>query len=167
MSSVILLAFKHGRQWPDKMKAFAMNLYFHSPKAYIYLSKVLLLPSMRSQQNWLQDIVLRPRIMTTVLETLKKKIKNWSSKDQTCTLLFDEISLKNNLYYDPKKRLSTWLLRHWLGEISQSSRDSFCSCPLGNLKTIDSARCIHAGKNKGRCSSPEESDTKAHRILKI
>ncbi|KAG0436301.1 hypothetical protein HPB47_018031 [Ixodes persulcatus] len=58
---------------------------------------------MESLQNWLQEIVLERGIMITVLKTLKKKMKNWSSKDRTCTLLFDEISLKSNLYYDPKK----------------------------------------------------------------
>lgn len=64
---------------------------------------MLLLPSVKSLQNWLQDIVLEPGIMPTVLATLQKKMENWPVKDQACTLLFDQISLKSNLYYDPKK----------------------------------------------------------------
>lgn len=94
---------KYGRRWPDGYKAFAMNLYFHRPEAYIYLSKMLLLPSVKSLQNWSQDIVLEPGIMPTVLATLQKKMENWPVKDQACTLLFDQISLKSNHYYDPKK----------------------------------------------------------------
>lgn len=94
---------KYGRRWPDGHMAFAMNRYFHSPKEYIYHSKELLLPSVRSLQNWLQDIVLEPGIMPTVLATLQKNMENWPLKDRACTLLFDEISLKSNLYYDPKK----------------------------------------------------------------
>lgn len=90
---------KYGRRWPDEYKAFAMNLYFYSPKEYIYPSKLLLLPSVRSLQNWLQDVVVEPGVMPTVLATLKKKM-DWCLKDRACTLLFNAISLKSHLYYD-------------------------------------------------------------------
>lgn len=64
---------KFGRRWPDSFKPFALNLFFHSPKAYKYLAKLLSLPSQRSLQTWLSDIVIEPGLIASVLDTVKKK----------------------------------------------------------------------------------------------
>ncbi|KAG0437470.1 hypothetical protein HPB47_017434 [Ixodes persulcatus] len=96
---------KFGRRWPDSFKPFALNLFFHSPKAYKYLAKLLSLPSQRSLQTWLSDIVIEPGLIASVLDTVKKNMKDWPLKDRVCTLLFDEMSLKRNLYYDVKRDL--------------------------------------------------------------
>lgn len=37
------------------------------------------------------------------LELVKGKVKNWEIQDRACWLIFDEMSLKRNLHYDPKK----------------------------------------------------------------
>lgn len=81
---------KYGRRWSDSFKPFALNLYFHSPKTYIYLGKQVVLPSVISLRNSLADIGVEPGIMTTVVQTLKKKVAGWSLKDRMCILLFDE-----------------------------------------------------------------------------
>ncbi|XP_046397339.1 uncharacterized protein LOC124164180 isoform X2 [Ischnura elegans] len=43
------------KRWPAKFKDFAMSLYSHGPKAYRFLQKVLLLPSIRTLQRWQRE----------------------------------------------------------------------------------------------------------------
>lgn len=48
---------RHGRRWSDSFKPFALNLYFHSPTAR-YLARLLSLPSVKSFENSMTDIVI-------------------------------------------------------------------------------------------------------------
>lgn len=51
------------------------------------------------------DIIIEPSVMSTVVEALAKKMQELPRKDRICMLLFDEMSLKRNLYYDIKHDL--------------------------------------------------------------
>ncbi|KAM7294400.1 uncharacterized protein ISCGN_023906 [Ixodes scapularis] len=46
---------KKGRRWSEEVKQFALNLYFHGPKAYRVLSRVFELPTERSLRRLQQD----------------------------------------------------------------------------------------------------------------
>ncbi|KAM7307661.1 hypothetical protein ISCGN_011297 [Ixodes scapularis] len=93
---------KFGRRWPDEFKPFALNLYFQSRRAYKYLAKYLSLPSVRSLKNWLSRIAMHPGVVPSLITTVVNKLHDWPLKDRACILMFDEISLKENLFYDSK-----------------------------------------------------------------
>lgn len=72
---------KFRRRRPDSFKPFALNLSFHSPKAYKYLAKLLSSPSQKSLQTWLIDIAIEPGLIASLLDTVKN-IKKWPLKDR-------------------------------------------------------------------------------------
>lgn len=86
-----------------EFRQFALNLYFTSPKAYRYLSTVLSLPTVRSLRTWLSDISIKPGILPHILDLIRETARKWEPRDRACCLIFDEISLKRNLQYDPKQ----------------------------------------------------------------
>ncbi|XP_064465409.1 uncharacterized protein LOC135376898 [Ornithodoros turicata] len=91
---------KFGRRWPPQFRSFALNLHFKGPQAYRYLSKVLALPSESSLRSWLKDIAVEPGVMPSVLQGLKTRLQGLPPKDRTCTMIFDEMSIKEHLQYD-------------------------------------------------------------------
>ncbi|XP_075733999.1 uncharacterized protein LOC119179872 [Rhipicephalus microplus] len=44
---------RRGRRWSPEHRQFALNLYFHGPKAYRHLSRLLDMPTVRSLKQWL------------------------------------------------------------------------------------------------------------------
>lgn len=86
-----------------QFRQFALSLYFTSPKAYKYLSQLLSLPTANTLRTWLSAINIKTEIVPQILELIKEKAKNWEIQDRACCLIFDEMSLKRNLYYDPKE----------------------------------------------------------------
>lgn len=86
-----------GRRWSKEIKEFALSLYFHGPKAYRRISKVLCLPHPRSLRKWLAEVHMTPGIIPGVLVALKDAVKDWPLKDRVCIIMFDEMSLRQNL----------------------------------------------------------------------
>lgn len=84
-------------------RKFAFNLYFSRPKAYRYLSNFIARPSVRSLRLWLTAISIKLGLLPAILGLVKEKAKNWALTDKACCLIFDEISLKRNLQYEPKE----------------------------------------------------------------
>lgn len=93
---------KKGRRFSKEIKEFALSLYFHGPKAYRQISKVLCLPHPRSLRKWLAEVPMTPGIIPGVLSALKDAVKDWPIKNRVCVIMFDEMSLKQNLQYDAK-----------------------------------------------------------------
>lgn len=48
---------------------------------------------------------MTPGIIPYVVDALKETTKDWQLQDRACTLIFDEMSLKENLQYNPKNDL--------------------------------------------------------------
>ncbi|XP_037518321.1 uncharacterized protein LOC119395100 [Rhipicephalus sanguineus] len=69
----------------------------------IQISKFLSLPTVRTLRTWLSAIAIRPGLLPAVLDLIKEQTKNWPLTERACCLVFDEISLKRNLQYDPKE----------------------------------------------------------------
>ncbi|XP_042143896.1 uncharacterized protein LOC121834216 [Ixodes scapularis] len=91
---------KKGRRWPQELREFALSMYFHGPKAYRFLSKVLALPTPRSLRRWLSEVPMTPGIISGVFDVLKDTVKDWPLEDRACIIMFDEMSLRPNLQYD-------------------------------------------------------------------
>ncbi|XP_077494730.1 uncharacterized protein LOC144105484 isoform X1 [Amblyomma americanum] len=94
---------KSKKHWSKQIKQFALNLFFHSPKAYRFLREKLHLPHVRTLRRWLADIPMTPGIIPGAMDAIESITKDWPLQDKACCLLFDEISLKKNLMYDQSK----------------------------------------------------------------
>ncbi|XP_063895591.1 uncharacterized protein LOC135118220 [Helicoverpa armigera] len=89
-----------GKRWSDNDKALAIAMYKKSPKLYRYLRHLLPLPSPRTLQNVLSKMPMNPGFNKSIIDHLKRKVKELSCKDKTCVILFDEMSLKKRLIFN-------------------------------------------------------------------
>lgn len=89
-----------GRRYSPQMKSIAVSLYHASGKAYRMLSKLFILPSKTSLRRYISKMPAATGISQGALNIIKKKVESMSDDEKLCTLCMDEISLKNNLYYD-------------------------------------------------------------------
>lgn len=72
------------KRYNDKMKSFALDLYFHGSKCYWMLSKFFILPSVQSLQNWLSKVQISPGFSQIVLQCLSTKVQHFDGKDKLC-----------------------------------------------------------------------------------
>ncbi|KAF2901831.1 hypothetical protein ILUMI_04353 [Ignelater luminosus] len=89
-----------GRRFSEDYKQFTLKLYFTSPKAYKFLEKGLILPSIRSLQRRTQNVHFKPGFNDFVFAALKLKLSSTSEKEKCCTICIDEMSLKSALFYN-------------------------------------------------------------------
>ncbi|XP_077507590.1 uncharacterized protein LOC144118522 [Amblyomma americanum] len=61
---------KSKKHWSKQMKQFALNLFFHSPKAYRFLREMLHLPHVRTLRRWLADIPMTPGIIPGAMDAI-------------------------------------------------------------------------------------------------
>lgn len=89
------------RRYSDEMKKFALSLYFLSPKAYAYLSKLMTLPTKRTLQRKTEKFSFNPGLQNeNVFKALETKVKTMMPLDRHCILCIDEISIKSDLFYN-------------------------------------------------------------------
>lgn len=88
-----------GRRFPLWLKKFALQLNFRGPRAYRFLSSCLTLPCVGSLRRRLSHAHMRPGIAPGVISSILTKTQSWNKRDCVCTLVFDEMVLKN-LFYD-------------------------------------------------------------------
>ena len=65
---------KHRYWWNTKEKVLALSIYFHSKKAYCILSRLFVLPSMRTLQHDLQKMSIEPGFVENVFVALGQKV---------------------------------------------------------------------------------------------
>ncbi|XP_046402977.1 uncharacterized protein LOC124168752 [Ischnura elegans] len=94
-------ARKYGRRWSSYMKDFALSLYYHGPRAYRFLRKTLCLPSVRSLISWQKKVVVMPGIDNNAMVALEEHAKNLTGPDLIVSIIFDEVAIRENLFYDP------------------------------------------------------------------
>jgi hypothetical protein len=85
-----------GRRWNFEENILALSLLKRSPKSYI------LLPSGRTLQSLLNTVPFRTSINTHVFDALCNSLQKMSEKDRYCCLLFDEISISENVWFNQK-----------------------------------------------------------------
>lgn len=91
-------------QYPKELRAFAMMLYFYSPRAYEYVRKIYgsNLPCRRTLQKWFESVDGAPGYTSEALSILKIKAKEAKAKNITivCNLVMDEIFIKKHIEYN-------------------------------------------------------------------
>lgn len=92
---------KNGRRWAEKDKTLAISLYYQSPRAYKFLSRTrLLLPCPRTINRWLQGLHFQPGYQSNIMDVLKSRVAHMTEMEKVCSILIDEISIKEGLTYD-------------------------------------------------------------------
>jgi hypothetical protein len=93
----------NGKRYSDEFKRFSLQLYFISPKAYKYVSKTFTLPSVRSLQRFTHGMNFQPGFLNFVFDVLKLKVNQMTENERYCTLCWDEMAIKTNLFYNCSK----------------------------------------------------------------
>jgi len=74
----------------------------HTPKSHILLQTLFPLPSGCTLQSLLNTIPFRAGINTNGFVALRHSLQKMSEKDQYCFLLFDEMSIRGNVWFNQK-----------------------------------------------------------------
>ena len=93
---------KHAYRWSMDDKLFCLSVFYYSRKAYYLLRQLFALPSKRTLLRTLQRINLYPGFNDQVFDALKAKVATFDVKEKQCVLVFDEISLKSYVQYNPQ-----------------------------------------------------------------
>ena len=94
-----------GRRYSAKEKAFALSIYHSSPKCYRLLCKTFALPSISLLQKTMRKINILPGFHSSIFEGLRVKCHSMSNLDRLCSLVFDEMAIKQNLVYNARSDL--------------------------------------------------------------
>ena len=92
-----------GRNYDNNFKAWALTLYHISGKAYRFLSKLFHLPSKRTMGRVVSKFASDAGFTEKSLYVKEQRLASLSLSAKVCSLLMDEISLKNHLFYDISK----------------------------------------------------------------
>jgi len=89
------------KPWSQKEKQFALSLFYKSPSAYKFLfySKQISLPGLSSIRRWVGSSKCRPGFSPVLFKQLQIKVDSMSEEEKYCTLVFDEMKIKNFLEY--------------------------------------------------------------------
>lgn len=74
------------RRYSDKMRKFATTLYYHSPKAYAYLSSTFPMPSKVTLRTWLKVVDGWPGFTQGALATSSERTR-FRVKEKSCVQL--------------------------------------------------------------------------------
>lgn len=90
------------RRYSDKMRKFATTLYYHSPKAYAYLSSTFPMPSKVTLRTWLKVVDGWPGFTQEALSHLKRTHEVSSEREKLCTIMLDGMKIRKKCDYDSK-----------------------------------------------------------------
>ena len=91
---------KTGRRFGVQERRFALAVYYHSPKAYRFLSSVFTLPSISTLHSWLRKIFVNVGWSKQTLAVLKRKSEVLPKEERLCGIVFDAMSIKEFLHFD-------------------------------------------------------------------
>jgi len=93
---------KNAIRFSDSMKEFAKTLFFYSPRAYKYVRTHFRLPHHPTIRSWMSTMACEPGFLEGVFKFLKLEItqKTWL---QDCSLVFDSMSIRKQLIWEPDK----------------------------------------------------------------
>lgn len=89
-----------GRRFSLEEKLLSLSPYKKSAKSYSILSKLFTLPGRRTLTNLLSKLPTGTGIDKTIIKVLGQNVKNLTSRQKYCVVLFDEMSLESNLQYN-------------------------------------------------------------------
>lgn len=91
---------KKGRRWTEQDKTTALSLYHASRKAYRLLKKIFVLPSVSTLRKAVRAVNIYPGFNESILNALKHKIQCMPANSELCSLVFDEMSIKEKVAYN-------------------------------------------------------------------
>lgn len=90
------------RKWTAAERELALSIYHKSPAAYEkMLQKGIILPALSTVRSWIGRSKFLPGFNAFFWENLKKKFEGEDEKMTSCTVMFDELSIKDCLEYNP------------------------------------------------------------------
>lgn len=91
-----------GRRYSNDFKMECLQLYFASPKLYKRKLRVkFILPSPTTLFRYVQQMIVVPGLENeTLWNMISEKVQNFPVKDRICSLCFDEMAIKANLFYN-------------------------------------------------------------------
>ena len=95
----------NGRRWTNSEKSLAMSLYHTSRKAYDLMRTIFQLPAPTTLVTALQNLHVKPGLCTNIVNLLKVSVNKMRDIEKVCSVVFDEISLKAGLTYNPQDDL--------------------------------------------------------------
>jgi len=95
---------RRGLRWSTAEKLTALQLHYKSAKAYRYLASNLALPSKVTLSNFIKRCIgdMLPGQNGILLTLLQMRMKSMGILDRQCVLVFDEMSLRKQLFYSKK-----------------------------------------------------------------
>lgn len=89
------------KSWTREEQNFALSVFYKSPSAYKFLrnSKNMNLPSLSTIRRWVGNSKCKPGFSPGIFKQLKNKANVLSEQERYCTLIFDEMKIKNYLEY--------------------------------------------------------------------
>lgn len=120
---------KTTKKYHPMLRLFCLTLHFYSPKAYDYLRNTFAdhLPAARTIRAWYSSIDGSPGLTEDTFESLQKlseKQKSEKGEELLVSLIFDEISIRQQSVWDP---VSKQFLGH---AIDEAPKSGFDFCPL-------------------------------------
>ena len=93
---------KKSRRWSIDDKVLFISLHYQSPRAYKCLCSIFIMPQVRTIARWLENVNISSGFENDIFDNLKTRVSNMQEKDRVCSLLLDEVALKEGLYYNVK-----------------------------------------------------------------
>jgi hypothetical protein len=91
-----------GRRWSYKGKVLVVSILKHSPRYCVFLWSLFLLPFRRTSQSLLSTVQFRMGINAHVFSILKDAVQTVPDKDHTSGLMFDKMSIRQQLQFNQK-----------------------------------------------------------------
>lgn len=88
-----------GVRWTDNDKVLALGLYYKSRAAYIFFSRVFILPSICTLRRFIRSYKLTVGFQNAFLETLRIRAESMNRQEKLIVLTFDSMSIKTELEY--------------------------------------------------------------------
>lgn len=89
------------RKFEHSVRAFAVTLHFYSPKAYNFVRQKFhnSLPHPKTLAKWYCSVDAKPGFTTEAFNFLKTKVAHTNKNALICSLVFDEIAIRQHLEY--------------------------------------------------------------------
>lgn len=90
---------KHGRRYTSKQKSMCLAMYKQGPKLYRFLETGFVLPTKKTLGRHSANVLFTAGVDFKVLKAVKNAVSDWPEEHKYCTILWDEVSLKEHLDY--------------------------------------------------------------------
>ena len=90
---------KRGRRYADVVKAFALTVFYYSPRAYTFLRSVFCLPTVSSLRDYNSSVDASPGFSSVVLKYLNQTVAS-KPFDNECCLVIDAMSIHKDTSWD-------------------------------------------------------------------